>query len=182
MNLLPETERENLKKGLKNRFIIIALFFITASFLVGFIMLLPSYFLTLGNSSENVSVNFSQGTNNKNKAEEILNLPKIINAKLKFFQLNIKDMSIVDYFSKIIDSLPKKVTLNSIYFSRETVDSKGNLKKSILVSGIASDRNSLISFSKNLENSNLFSSVEVPVSSLTRDKNLPFSINLFIKK
>jgi hypothetical protein len=51
----------------------------------------------------------------------------------------------------------------------------------VLVGGTASERDSLVSFLKALEESKSFSAVDVPISSLTKDKNLPFSMTIFIE-
>jgi hypothetical protein len=51
----------------------------------------------------------------------------------------------------------------------------------VLVDGTASERDSLVSFLKALEESKSFSAVDVPISSLTKDKNLPFSMTIFIE-
>ena len=179
MNLLPKTEKEAIKKGLKLRFVIVALFLLAASFLVGFIVLLPSYFLASGYFSKATAEEYSLGVKNDDSVKKILNLPREIDAKLIFFQSNIKSISVAGYFSKIVGYLPKGVKLDSISFSRNKTNNKNG--DSIVVSGMAIDRDSLISFSNLLKNSNLFSDVVVPVSSLTKDKNLPFSMNIFVK-
>jgi len=76
--------------------------------------------------------------------------------------------------------MPEKVIIDSITFSRnEAYKEKNGIL--VLVSGTSVDRNSLISFSNSLEQSKDFTFVDVPVSSLTKDKNLPFSINIFIE-
>jgi hypothetical protein len=180
MNLLPKTEKEDLKKGLKLRLAVVALFLLTASFGVGFIMFLPSYFLASGYFSKSVASDYFLEPKNSDLINKTLNLPGEIDSKLIFFQSNIGDVSTADYFSKIVDNLPKGVQLNSVSFSKNQNynDKTGTV---ILVSGMAIDRDSLVSFSTLLKESGLFSSVEVPVSSLTKDKNLPFSINIFIE-
>jgi len=181
MNLLPKTEKEKLKKGLKYRLLVIISFLVSAAFFAGFIMLLPSYFLTLGYFSKDAPASPYWGEESEDEAKEILNLPDEIDLKLKFFQSKIQSASAVDHIYKIIDFLPEEVTLNSVSFSRKAVDFKDKSGIPILISGVAFDRNSLVSFSTELGDSDLFSSVEVPVSSLTKDRNLPFSINLLIK-
>ena len=181
MNLLPITEKENLKKGLKNRFLIVVLFLITGVFFLGFITLLPSYFLTLGYFSRSDPADIYWEVENEEEVREILNLPTEIDSKLIFVESNIRDVKVIDSIYKIIDFLPKKVTLNSASFIRKKIDSKEGGDISFLITGTAFDRVSLVSFSTLLEESNLFSSVDVPVSSLTKDRNLPFSINLIIK-
>jgi len=181
MNLLPKTEKELLKKGLKNRFLIVAMFLISAFFIAGFIMLIPSYVLTLEYFSKNDLENNFAKVNDENSIEKILNLSTEIDSKLKFFQFSINNnSSAIDSISKIVNSLPGGVLLNSISFSREQ-DYKEKRGTVILVSGTAYDRNSLVSFSNILKESNSFSSVDVPVSSLTKDRNLPFSMNIFIE-
>ncbi|MEK7669499.1 MAG: PilN domain-containing protein [Patescibacteria group bacterium] len=180
MNLLPNTGKEALKKGLRLRLLVVASSLLTVSFLIGTVMLLPSYFLTLGNFSKTEIVSSSSKVEDENLTKEILNLPSEIDFKLKFLQSNAANLPVGDIFSKITNSIPEKVILNSISFSRgkDYKEKKGIL---VLVSGVAVDRNSLVSFSILLKNSEQFSSVDIPVSSLTKDKNLPFSVNIFIE-
>jgi hypothetical protein len=180
MNLLPKTEKEALKKGLKLRFAVLAMFLLSLSFLVGFIMLLPSYFMVFGYFSKETSGNYFSGSKNDDSVKEILNLPSEISLKLSFFQSNMKDISVADYFSKIVGHLPQEVHLNSILLSRNQNYNK-KVGTVILVSGMAADRESLVSFSTLLKKSNSFSAVDVPVSSLTKNKDLPFSMSIFIE-
>lgn len=180
MNLLPNTEKDNIKKGLKLRLVVVALVLLTVAFLTGVVMLLPAYFLTLGNFSKTKIVDYSFKPNDEVLSDEILNLPSEIDFKLKFLQSTATNLSVVDVFYKIVSSVPEKVTLDSIYFSREKKqEDKSGI--TILVSGVAADRNSLVSFSNTLKGIESISSVDIPVSSLTRDKNLPFSMNIFIE-
>lgn len=181
MNLLPKTEKDNLRKGLKLRLMVVALFLLSASFLAGTVMLLPSYFLALGNFSKIQLAAYSSGVKNESLDETILNLPGQIDARLKFFQSNLANLSAVDVFSKIISAAPDGIKLNSISFSRDQVykEKNGTL---ILISGTALTRETLVSFATLLKKTEIFSLVDVPVSNLTKDKNLPFSINIFITK
>lgn len=181
MNLLSKTEKDNLKKGLKLRLMVVALFLLSASFLVGTVMLLPAYFLALGNLSGIQLAESSLGVKNENLDEGILNLPGQIDSRLKFFQSNLANLPVVDLFSKIISAAQSGIKLNSISFSRnQTYKEKNGVL--ILVSGTALTREALVSFSASLKKTEVFSMVDVPVSSLTKDKNLPFSVNIFITK
>jgi hypothetical protein len=180
MNLLPKTEKDNLKKGLKLRLMIEAMFLLSASFLAGAVMLLPSYFLALGNLSKIQLAENSLGIKNKNLVSETLNLPGQIDSRLKFFQSNLANLSAIDVFYKITNITPDGVKLNSVSFSRDQgyKEKNGTL---ILISGTAITREALVSFSALLKKTEAFSMVDVPVSNLTKDKNLPFSINIFIE-
>ena len=180
MNLLPSTEKEVLKKGLRLRFLVVAASLLVISFIIGTVMLLPSYFLTLGNFSKTEVINSTLKINNEDLTKEILNLPGEIDFKLKFLQLTGANLPAGDVFYKILDSVSEKIILNSFSFSRnkDYKEKKGIL---VLITGIAVDRNSLVSFGAFLKNSGHFYSVDVPVSSLTKDKDLPFSTNIFIE-
>ncbi len=180
MNLLPNTEKEFLKKGLKLRFTVVALYLLAAFFIVGSAILLPSYFLMRGQLSSIELENYNTKTVDGGSIDEILSIPNEINAKLKFLQSNIDSPLTVDIFYKIINLVPERVVLNSISFSRNQ-DYKEKNGIHILISGLALDRSSLVAFSTFLKDSNLFTLVDVPVSSLTKEKDLPFSIVLFIE-
>lgn len=180
MNLLPITEKEAIKKGLKRRFIIMTSLLLAISFWVGVIMLVPSYFLVLGNISKIEINNSSIDIKNNGEVEEMLNLPMEINSKLKFMQDVAANQSSIEIFNKVIGLVPENVFIDSITFSRNGIH-KGEKGLLMSMSGQAADRNSLVLFSTSLEKSKHFSLVDVPVSSLTKDKNLPFSINIFIK-
>ena len=99
---------------------------------------------------------------------------------MKFFQLNTPLISPADYISKVVERLGPKIALNSISFLKS---SSYKEKKGILISisGIAIDRDSLVSFGASLKETKLFSSVDIPVSNLTKEKDFPFSMNIFIE-
>lgn len=179
MNLLPKIEKEILKKGLRIRFIIAGMYLLSSSLLLGFITLLPAYFL-MRESSFLSETKTSDKNLGENLTKEILDLSVKIDSRLKFLQSNLTNLSATDVLYKIASQLSGKIALDSISFSRNQ-EYKGENGTHVLISGVALDRDSLVSFSKRLKESNFFSSVDVPVSSLTKEKNLPFSVNLFIE-
>jgi len=180
MNLLPITEKEVIKKGLKLRLLVVVSLLLMAVFFIGTAMLLPSYFLTLGNFSKTEIAGNLTKIEDEDLNKEILNLPNEVDFKLKFMQGVASSMPAGDVFYKIFNSVSEKITINSVSFARDKnyKDKKGVL---VLISGVASDRNSLVTFGSSLKNSESFSYVDVPVSSLTKEKNLPFSMNIFIE-
>ncbi|MFA6269617.1 MAG: hypothetical protein WC657_00175 [Candidatus Paceibacterota bacterium] len=180
INLLPKTEKEFLKKGLRERLTVIVSLLVAAAFLVGFIMLLPSYFLVSAYFSDTSLSNLSFGLKNDEAVRKTVNLPEEINLKLNLFQSSTNGLPVVEYFSKIIESLPIGVRLNSLSFTRDQ-NYNGQTGTVVLLGGISTNRDSLISFLNLLKKTNPQFIVDVPVSSLTKDKNLPFSMNIFIK-
>lgn len=179
INLLPKIEKEFLRKGLKLRFVTVASLLIAATFLVGLVMLLPAYFLASDLFSRDATGGSLLESKDDSSAKKILNLPAEINSKLSIFQTSVNDVSTSDYFSKIVSFLPEGVRLSSLSLSKNQ-NYKGKNGTTILIVGTAVNRDALVSFSTFLKESDLFLTVEVPVSSLTKDKNLPFSINIFV--
>lgn len=179
MNLLPKEQKDDLKKGFKMRFAIVVSFLVSISFLIGIILLFPAYFLTPGRSFSAPDQTLSDLTNNP-ADQEILNLPEEIKSKLALVQTDLNQVSATAVISQIADLINRGVLLSSISFYRNQSyqGKKGTL---ITLSGTASSRDSLVSFSAALENSGSFSSVDMPVSNLTKDKNIPFNITVFIK-
>jgi hypothetical protein len=180
MNLLPDTEREDVKKGLKIRSMVVFSFMLAASFLVGFVLLLPSYFLAWGNFAKTGKESNSLNLKNSDSAGSLLDLPAEVDSKLKVFQSSLASASAYDSLSKVLGFLPQEIVLDSVSFAQDKVynEKNGSL---ISISGTAGRRDSLISFANLLKRSGLFSAVDMPVSNLAKDRNLPFSINVFIE-
>jgi hypothetical protein len=180
MNLLPNTEKDALRQSLKLRSLVLLLFLMSVSFFLGFIVLVPSYFLALGNYNKISSENYLSTVKDENLVKTILNLPQEIDSKLKVMQSINNNISVADSIFEIIKYLPSKVNIHSISLSKnQSYD--GKTGEAIVVSGVASSRESLVLFSNSLKASSLFADVVVPVSSLTKNKDLPFSISIFIK-
>lgn len=71
--------------------------------------------------------------------------------------------------------LTPEITLDSFAYDR-----KGEKLNSITIQGTAANRTSLAAFAEALKRSPHFTQAEVPVSSLVRDSDLPFSINVVV--
>lgn len=179
MNLLPKEEKENLKKGLKLRSVIMILFLLSTSFFVGFITLLPSYFLISGYFFDNGSEKITK-EEDANLTREFSGLPSEISSKLGFFRSGTDNEPLADYFSKIANLLPADVWVDSFSFLKNQ-KYKGKEGLLILLSGKAANRDSLVLFLNTLRESKLFSEVDIPVSVLAKEKNLPFNISIFIE-
>lgn len=178
MNILPDTEKSLIVKGLRRRFYVVALILVSIAFILGTVMLLPSYFLTRVQVATVIS-DASNENEIEKKYTEILNLPTEIEYKLNIFQKNYADGTVIFHLLKLEEDLPEKIKINTFSFRRNALynEKRGTV---ITVSGVAADRDSLVQFSTSLKSSKSFSVVDVPISSLTKDKNLPFSMNLFI--
>lgn len=176
MNLLLKKEKSIVQKGLKLRFLITASILLGAAFVVGMVMLLPSYFL-----AKSVMVNTGPQSYSGEEPwiEEMLELPLTINNKLQFFRVHGRQIAASTAIMDMAEHRTAGIFLNAISFERQGVwqEKAGILVK---ISGVASSRSNLIDFEAALNNSEMFSAVSLPVSDLAKDRNLPFSVTLFI--
>jgi hypothetical protein len=74
------------------------------------------------------------------------------------------------------------VQTNDIMMTGFTYEADGTAVKKVEVRGIASTRAALAAFSSTLEQNPRFARAEVPVSSLTNDRDLPFVLTITMAK
>lgn len=179
MNLILVSDKNLLKSGFKSRLFVLAASLFSTAFLAGIAMLLPAFFLTRQHLDTANPVILTEKTDNS-LGEELATFPNEINNKLRFLQTYEAEPHFVPILSQVVANLPANVRLNSILINKSVGKDKSGTN--LLISGVASTRESLISYGESLRATKMFSSVEVPVSSLTKDKDLPFSMKMFIAK
>ena len=142
-------------------------------------MFLPTFFLTNAHISEITTASSTASAAEQQKDKEIMGLSAEINSKLTFYQSVASTKSLVGSLSKVVNKLPQKIKINSVSFNRSQMY-KGKASIGITISGVAQDRTSLVNFTSAMKDSGEFDLVDVPVSSLTKDRELPFSMNVVI--
>jgi len=169
--LLPQEHRGNLLRQYRLRLAIIALFLFSGSIFIALILLVPSYFLVKvdknGILQEKLVVEKSINEEGDKDIEKAL-------AELKsdILILNTVDQNPSSLISFILEKKSKGVHLNEFaykYFPEEST---------LSVSGRADSRKELIAFSKKLELNPQFKEVDLPISNLAKDSNIPFTINI----
>lgn len=178
MNLLPQEEKEILKKGFRLRVFVLLNIFLAIFFLAASIFLFPSYFL----AKEQLSIIYSLDTSIKPKDEDTiaktLLVPTELENKMRFFDTNYRNKKAADVIAEAINLKNGGIKITSILFSKTPEGPES--KVTLVISGRADKRDSLISFQSALKDSGKFQSVDVPVSSLAKDKDLPFSVDLIV--
>lgn len=152
----------------------------SAALIMGAILLLPSYFIGQSKLLENKSKATIAQSKNRNSIDTLLELPKELNSKLRIMRSSENTASKMETFREIIDAKNANVRINSINYAKAQKADNGD-KNEITISGVALDRKSLIDFSQKLKENKKFSGVDVPVFSLTRERDLPFSISIFVE-
>lgn len=179
INLLPTTEKEILKKGLKIRFFIVSVGLVFVAMFMGVVFLFPTYVLTSAKYSDvylnNTSISGSDVENKKG----VLELPNEIKNKLQTMEFVVNRDSIVSILGKFFTNMPSGVSVSSISFVDNTYSNlKKTKNKELTISGVAKNRNVLISFSDNLKKIDKVVSVDLPVSNFIKDNNIPFSLKV----
>lgn len=177
MNILPETEKKSLRDGLKSRFVVVTLIFGACVFVLGIGALVPAYVLT----KDVLEIEQESLAKVEVPSQDLLELPTELGEKLLVYEKAVAQTSFITIVSQIVEEKPASVSVTAISFLRDKeIDSRRGTH--ISVSGIATSRSSLAAFESALSASNNFTSVTLPVSSLTRDKDLPFTLDIFIKQ
>ncbi len=179
MNLLPETEKKRISKGLSRRFFVLISILISVAFIVGTILLVPSYIMAKAKLLEVSLLAQNEDRLRAEETEKILAVPEELESKTEILGKNIPDFTSAEIISSIIKNLPGGVVVDSISLSGGSRPEDRN-KRELRVSGISANRQALIDFSDRIRGEPTVGSVDVPVSSLTRERNLPFSIKIIL--
>jgi hypothetical protein len=170
-NLLLKKDKDLLKKEYTNRFFQVLMIFFIFLIIIAGVSLLPSIL--------SVSVKFNALV----AEEEVLNSDDVLANKdrLKDIDIEIKEIiSFIDFeqeqMSELIQMISRyEVGLVDIQnFEINLVDGEEEIK----IRGFAQDRQSLVAFTRRIEAEELFGLVDVPVSSFTKDEDLPFLMTI----
>ena len=168
-SFMPFSEQKKLKHVYRTHVSIVVFFFLSLSGIVGCAALFPTYIQvshdvrdvrkTNGDSSAASSISVIQ--------KELETHKKLVAA---LGQGNETPLSVIA--SNVI-VLRSSVSINSIQ-----IDKTGTTSVSIVVQGKAPTRESLVSFKKRLEDSRPGTKVELPISDLTKSKDISYSLKI----
>lgn len=159
------------------RKIVVGLSLVLGALLISLGLLFPSYVLSQI-KERHAKTELSQSKeelNSKLPSDDILEELKVtrnnINS-LKPFSNKIYIYSLL----RIFESKPQTIKINFVSFVKPL---EGESR--FVLRGVATDRESLISFAKALESRVEFSAVDLPVSNFAKETNIEFSMTVTIK-
>lgn len=173
-NLLREQDKKIIRREYVLRVVSVSLILFFFTVLVGAVFLLPSYFLS--HSSEKTIREHAETVKRlielrgKDISAVLLSETK---EELQLLSAGHDRVSLESILRAIIENKPRGIKLYGLFVER---DSGG--KSDIVVIGIASGREELLSFKKRLDREVLFESVMLPISNLASDQDIEFSINI----
>lgn len=172
INLLPP---EGKKRVLTNYWIRVASVFLVligCSFLITTALLLPTYFYLSfqGNALSRNFTTVEAGSETYATLEKEINLANDISDVLLDEKIYIDVTEVTD---QVMGFTSDKISISSVSISK----TDGYISE-VRVIGRAADRSSLLGFRDTVEAHELFSEVDLPLSDLAKDQDIPFSLKL----
>ena len=144
-------------------------------FLMGTALTVPTYILLMSKLSAAQIEKNAATTPADEKSKTIEDEVMSIRDKIALIEDNSAEIPIINVIEKLISKTDSSIIINSLSLKRKT-DSGA-----ITLLGVAKSRDALVSFEKRLRSEMTFSSVNLPVGSLAKSKDVPFSITIDTK-
>jgi hypothetical protein len=175
-NLLPQEQQKVIAKEYKNRRTVVALIALACTVIVSAGFLVPSFALS--------NVKLREATNAaelaRKRAESIggdstsTATLQGVRGKLASLAVGANTVQMTELFDRVTDQKSGDIKIGAMTLVRGVGDQEGVLT----VDGLAKNRESLTALMKRLQADSTFTSVEVPVSSFAKDRDIPFSMRL----
>jgi type IV pilus assembly protein PilM len=178
ISVLPKEDKKQLRYNYWMRFSTAILSFLTLSFVVAILLILPSYFFSI--SKLNIATNNLESFNIENPEVTTNNIDKSIgdiNSKLTL--LSSKESKLIPsdtILNDLLSTLPKGVTVSQIFYN----EGVGGIRN-INIQGQALDRNTLRNLKTSLESNPNITSSNLPLSGFLEKSNINFSISIVMK-
>lgn len=172
--LLPNTQKNALKREYLSRVTIIALSFLLAIGTLSLVALSPSYFLSVERDKvaykelENIK-KFNGKTDDEKLRADIENSKEMIS----MLRSSGEESSIKDLILKIISKKNPGVMISGV-----SVSSSKKEQYQIIVKGTAKNRELLKSFAEDLRGNKEFGSIDLPISNFAKISDIDFNITL----
>lgn len=177
-NDLPENLKNEFKKQYYIRLTIVTGLFIILVQVVSMFFIFPSWTLSVSKKQELTSSidAFSSSTINNRSGSGALSI-STTNQILHILNINFGYPHAIPLYNAVL--LLKKP---GVQLSKFSYSSKSDTDALMSIEGIASTREVLVTFVKDLKSSGSFTSVDLPVSNLAQDTHINFVISIVISK
>lgn len=164
--------RKNIKREYKIRLAVIYLSIAGVLFFMGTILSIPTFIilksrLDLATLEKESSTGVTQDDTKAIQKEALA-----IKAKISVIEEDNADIPLVHTIEKILSKTENDILITSISLKKKTE------KGSITIAGIAKTRDALVAFTKRLKSEPSFGDPTLPLGSLTKSKDVPFSLSI----
>lgn len=179
INLLPEEDKNLIKKEHSRRLALV-IGVVTFIFIcVAILFLIPSYFFL--SSEKNISreqISSALQRFDREKAQKIETEITDFNAELvSFSQKETGLLAISSNIRQILKARSNSIKIEGIFYQKKGASQPNGV---ISLQGKADNRNSLLSFIKNLEVAGGVKGVESPASNLLKENNISFALIIIL--
>jgi len=178
INVLPLQEKNNLKKEYRVRLLSVVLLFVFLLGVISTFLLMPAYIAStakvdfLEQKLESFNVLHPEIS-----TDDLSKIVGDINETLNLLKNGTPPRNVSnDVLLQILKLRPENILLNQILYS-EKPDKSG----SVIIYGIAKDREALYSFKSVLESNTSIESVDLPISSFVKRTNINFNLTVKTK-
>lgn len=177
INFLPEKIKKEVKKEyfIRSLTVFLSSFFVVSIFIIVFLM--PSFILAITRKeSITQQLNMIKGSAISQNTET-LNRVKIVNEVVKVLSLNTDSPKLVsDLIKSVIQIKNSNIKISAI-----STEGDSNKFTKIVLRGFSNTREGLTKYTKDLKTLDIFSEVNLPVSSLVKSSDIDFVISLTLK-
>lgn len=176
-NLLPNYLKEKIRSEYYIRLLVViflAIFIVQISFLI---FLSPTWFVSLNKEKE--MIDQSEKANKSSldlKVDAVNSQIRIINSKLEIINSTLEYPRAIPVIDEVLSKKTDNITIKEIMY--ETSGDKTGL---VTLTGNSATRDSLVNFVKDLEDSEMLKEVDLPISNLTKEKNIDFSLKISVE-
>lgn len=172
VNLLPKPVIRQMRRMYYVRLSIVLFLLLSASFFAGAALLVPSYILAERSADAGERyVHALEETVGLRERTGVTNEIRALAERTKILAAYAEKPTSEPFFREITEDIPDGVFISGIAFA------KGDETFNISIAGSAETRTALLMFVDRLRESGAFDGVNIPVSQLATDTNIPFSIS-----
>jgi hypothetical protein len=170
-NLLPDEQKDAIKREYHFRVAIIASRFVLLATIVGFVFLIPSFVLLFTKRSELTDqITASERVQAETTKEVSVDSTKQLNEEVEILKGVNLDAHPEELIKKVFDSRPKNIQISKAVYGLVGTSS------SVSIEGVANSIDDLLVFKKVLLTIPPFKSATFPVELLTKRSNVSFVI------
>ncbi|MEI7777212.1 MAG: hypothetical protein WCI52_01245 [bacterium] len=169
--LLTTERRKALKQEYKKRFFVIFFSLVSCSIFITAVFLLPSIVISKVKQKEE-EVTLSSVTSSGSVSFRGVLLDQSKKVSQEIMVLKTPDLKPSESISEVLKSQDSTIKIKSFQYQYSSVYS------TLIIAGVADSRNDLIRFSKLLQADSKFSGAEFPISNLSVENNIDFTIKI----
>lgn len=174
-NLLPQSQKKEAKREYHLRVLTVAFYLSGTALVAGGLLLAPSYVMV------SLRIDAAEGAQQllagaKDDGDTPAAILAAVERDVRILNSLATPLTVEDTVSKALGIRPLGLTTTTIIYEEQ--GARGTLS----VKGVAKSRNDLVAFVRALEAIPEFSNVELPISNLARNENIPFTLSLSVAR